>query len=80
VIDDVVEGFENSSFTSMRSQTKSLQALTHSPPRSSRMAWRQGAQGSKQHLALAAPATRARTQRPRKYLAIHAAELAVKPA
>src|SRR5262245_35899750 len=43
------------------------------------MAWRQGPQGSKQHLALAAPATRARTQRPRKYLAIHAAELVVEP-
>jgi hypothetical protein len=34
-------------------------------------------QGSKQHLALAAPATRARTQQPRKYRAVHAAELAV---
>src|SRR5215813_12025267 len=43
------------------------------------MAWRQGPQGSKQHLALAAPATRTRTQRPRKYLAIHAAELVVEP-
>src|SRR5262245_42444200 len=43
------------------------------------MAWRQGPQGSKQHLLLAAPATRTRTQRPRKYLAIHAAELAVEP-
>src|SRR5262249_15371757 len=32
-----------------------------------------------QHLALAAPATRARTQQPRKYLAVHAAELAVEP-
>src|SRR5262245_65665250 len=41
------------------------------------MAWRQGPPGSKQHLALAAPATRTRTQRPRKYLAIHAAELVV---
>src|SRR5262249_17439497 len=49
------------------------------PPRSSRLAWRQGPQGSKQHLALAAAATRTRTQRPRKYLAIHAAELAVEP-
>src|SRR5262249_53487775 len=39
----------------------------------------QGSQGSKQHLALAAPATRARTQQPRKYLAVHAAELAVEP-
>ena len=38
-----------------------------------------GPQGSKQHLALAAPATRTRTQRPRKYLAIHAAELVVEP-
>src|SRR5262245_8573154 len=43
------------------------------------MAWRQGPQGSKQHLDLAAAATRARTQRPRKYLAIHAAELAIEP-
>src|SRR5262249_39804024 len=48
-------------------------------PRSSRVAWRQGPQGSKQHLALAASATRTRTQRPRKYLAIHAAELVVEP-
>src|SRR5260370_42221704 len=31
----------------------------HSPPRSSRVAWRQGPQGSKQHLALAGPTTRA---------------------
>src|SRR5262249_53284615 len=46
---------------------------------SSRVAWRQGPQGSKQHLALAASATRTRTQRPRKYLAIHAAELVVEP-
>src|SRR5262245_11239383 len=67
------------SFTSMRSQPKSLRALRYSPPRSSRLAWRQGPQGSKQHLALAAAATRTRTQRPRKYLAIHAAELAVEP-
>src|SRR5262245_5554549 len=51
----------------------------YSPPRSSRLAWRQGPQGSKQHLALTAPATRTRTQRPRKYLAIHAAELVVEP-
>src|SRR5262249_13713153 len=51
----------------------------YSPPRSSRLAWRQGPPGSKQHLALAAPATRTRTQRPRKYLAIHAAELVVEP-
>src|SRR6516165_4956332 len=41
--------------------------------------WRQGPQGSKQHLALAAPATPTRTQRPRKHLAIHAAELVVEP-
>src|SRR5262249_13931230 len=51
----------------------------YSPARSSRVAWRQGPQGSKQHLALAAPATRTRPQRPRKYLAIHAAELVVEP-
>src|SRR5438552_4197997 len=63
----------------MRSQPKSLGRSRYSPPRSSRLAWRQGPQGSKQHLALAAPATRTRTQRPRKYLAIHAAELVVEP-
>src|SRR5262245_25080667 len=51
----------------------------YSPPRSSRLAWRQGPPGSNQHLALTAPATRTRTQRPRKYLAIHAAELVVEP-
>jgi len=34
---------------------------------------------SEQYLTLAAPATRTRTQRPRKYLAIHAAELVVEP-
>src|SRR5262249_54471251 len=51
----------------------------YSPPRSSRLASRQGPPGSKQHLALAAPATRTRTQRSRKYLAIHAAELVVEP-
>jgi hypothetical protein len=38
------------------------------------VASRQGPQGSKEHLALAASATRTQTQRPRKYLAIHAAE------
>jgi hypothetical protein len=43
------------------------------------VAWRQGPQGSGQHLALAVPATRTRTQRPRKYLAVHATELAVEP-
>src|SRR2546427_12988281 len=63
----------------MRSQAKTLRRLPNSPPRSSRLAWRQGPPGSKQHLALAAPATRSRTQRPRKYLAIHAAELVVEP-
>src|SRR5262249_45519684 len=67
------------SFTLMRSQPKSLRALTYCSPRSSRVAWRQGPQGSKQHLALAASPTRTRTQRPRKYLAIHAAELVVEP-
>src|SRR5499427_2448737 len=51
----------------------------YSPPRSSRVAWRQGPQGSKQHLALAASAPRTRTQWPRKYLAIHSAELVVEP-
>src|SRR5262249_6040410 len=39
----------------------------------------QSPQGSKQHLALAASAARTRTQRPREYLAIHAAELVVEP-
>src|SRR2546427_8304779 len=63
----------------MRSQAKTLRRLPNSPPRSSRLAWRQGPPGSKQHLALAAPATRTRPQRPRKYLAIHAAELVVEP-
>src|SRR5215471_14769849 len=67
------------SFTSVRSQPKSRWRSRYSPPRSSRVAWRQGPQGSKQHLALAASAARTRTQRPRKYLAIHAAELAVEP-
>src|SRR5947209_17317817 len=43
------------------------------------MARSQGPQGTKQRLGLAAPATRTRTQRPRKYLAIHAAELVVEP-
>src|SRR5262252_5868120 len=66
-------------YTSMRSQPKSLQALTLFSSSIRPVAWRQGPQGSKQHLALAAPATRTRTQRPRKYLAIHAAELVVEP-
>ena len=39
----------------------------------------EGPPGSKERLALTAPATRTRTQRPRKYLAIHAAELVVEP-
>ena len=59
---------------SMRSQPKSLRALTPS-----RLAWRQSPQGSKQHLALAAAAARTRTQRPGKHLAVHASELVVKP-
>src|SRR6516165_10354835 len=67
------------SFTSMRSHQDRSGRSRYCPPRSSRMAWRQGPQGSKQHLALAASATRTRTQRPRKYLAIHAAELVVEP-
>src|SRR6476660_2760284 len=67
------------SFTSMRSNQNHSWRSRYSPPRSSRLAWRQGPPGSKQHLALAAPATRTRTQRPRKYLAIHAAELVVEP-
>src|SRR5262249_36382477 len=39
--------------TSMRSQPNHFGRLT--PPRTSRVAWRQGFQGSKQHLALTAP-------------------------
>src|SRR5262249_1535904 len=50
-----------------------------SPPRTSRLPWRHAPQAPKHHLPLAPPATLARTQRPRKYLAIHAAELAVEP-
>src|SRR5258708_9289034 len=67
------------SFTSMRSQPKSLRALTlfSSSIKPAGMAPRPP--GSKQHLALAAPATRTRTQWPRKYLAIHPAELLVEP-
>src|SRR5262249_15792099 len=42
-------------------------------------AWRQSPGGSEQHLALAAPAARTRTQRPGKHLAVHASELVVKP-
>ncbi len=43
------------------------------------MAWRQGAQGPEQHLLDAAAAPCPRTQRPGKHLAVHAAELALKP-
>src|SRR5215471_5456495 len=43
------------------------------------MAWRQSPGGSEQHLTRAAAATRTRTQRPRKHLAVHASELVVKP-
>jgi hypothetical protein len=43
------------------------------------MAWRKRPPGFKQYLAPAAAAARTRTQRPRKYLAIHAAELVVEP-
>src|SRR2546429_911299 len=43
------------------------------------MAWRQSPGGSEQHLTRAAAATRARTQRPGKHLAVHASELVVKP-
>src|SRR5262249_37912303 len=53
--------------------------LTQDPDRVRSFGGYNSPHGSKQHLALAAPATRARTQRPRKYLAIHAAELAVEP-
>src|SRR4030095_1997499 len=43
------------------------------------MAWRQSLGGSEQHLTRAAAATRTRTQRPGKHLAVHASELAVQP-
>jgi hypothetical protein len=52
------------SFTSMRSQPKSLRALTLSPPRSSRR-WHGALKVPSKHLALAASATRARIRRPR---------------
>src|SRR6266705_3134364 len=48
-------------------------------PRSSRLARRQGPRGAAQHLAPAAAAARARAKQPRKYLAVHAPELAVEP-
>src|SRR5580765_3258554 len=51
----------------------------HSHPRSSRMAWCKRPQGSKQYLALAAAAALARTQSPRKHLAVHASKLVVEP-
>ena len=51
----------------------------HSHPRSSRMAWRKRPQGSTQYLALAAAAAIARTQSPRKHLAVHASKLVVEP-
>src|SRR5262249_28813563 len=44
------------------------------------MAWRQSPGGSEQHLTRAAAATRTRTQRPGKHLAVHASELVVKSA
>src|SRR5687767_14691007 len=43
------------------------------------MASRQSAQGPAQYLALAAAAALARTQQPRKHLAVHPSELAIKP-
>src|SRR5215471_5589154 len=43
------------------------------------MAWRQSPGGSEQHLTRAAAATRTRTQRPGKHLAVHASESVVKP-
>src|SRR6266536_137878 len=49
------------------------------PPRSSRVARRQGSQTPKQPLAHAAAAARTRTQRSGKHLEIHAAELALEP-
>src|SRR5580765_249656 len=51
----------------------------HSHPRSSRMAWCKRPQGSKQYLALAAAAALARTQSPRKHLAVHASKLVIEP-
>src|SRR5437870_2291979 len=52
---------------------------TQSRRDSTALRWRQNTGGPEQHLARAAAATRTRTQRPRKYLAIHAAELVVEP-
>src|SRR5687768_10486076 len=43
------------------------------------MASRQSAQGPAQYLALAAAAALARTQQPRKHLAVHPSELAIEP-
>src|SRR3954467_5162492 len=43
------------------------------------MAWRERPQDPKQHLDPAATAACARAQQPRKHLAVHAAELALKP-
>src|SRR5712691_7375108 len=50
-----------------------------SPARSGRLAWRRSSPRAKQHLAPAAAVALARTQRPRKHLAVHASELALKP-
>ena len=56
------------SFISMRSQPGHARRARDRPPRSSRVAWRQGAQGPEQHLSDAAAAPRTRTQRPGKHL------------
>ncbi len=64
---------------SMRSQQGYSRRARDRASRSSRLARRQGAQRPKQHLAHAAAAARARTQRPGKHLEVHATELALKP-
>jgi hypothetical protein len=48
-------------------------------PRSSRVAWCQATQDSRQHLSPAIAAARVRTQQPRKNMAVHSAELAIEP-
>ena len=64
---------------STKSQRKSPWRTRRSHSRSSWMARRQRPQGSQKHLAPAAAAACAGAQPARKYLAIHAGELAVEP-
>src|SRR6516225_9983718 len=49
------------------------------PPRSDRLARIEGPRDTQKHIPLAAAAAGARAQQPRKYLAVHATELAVEP-